>query len=977
MNLRRTTAAFILLAVSPQGAIAATPQLHIDVGNQLNWTSSNGNTYQLQGAPDAAGPWSDLGDSTIGDGSIQTYFDPAGSIGSHYQLVETTPGTDPPPLLPLNGGFETGTESEPENWTTSASQEPIRTDTESHSGGFCVQSALANIGTAPSEGILTQTIGDEGESIVEGESYDFSFWAKQVSSGPSYIQQYELQWLNEMNAVVGGTGLKNFSATFGTWSEVEDLGLIAPAGAVGAKVTFRFVTGAVLDGHGEVLIDDVSIASEVDTGSPPETTYLPLLAQPTARISWPTVAGVPYQPRSTTDLVNWTNIDPVIQGDGGIGEFLAPMDMTTEAFRVEFPSSPDGPDPETGIVALFDASTVLEAPTTVDTPTALITYVADRARDRHAREAIFDSYDHYLSWYWEQRVANIEIIDRVAKGGTDITFNYSTHGLLSTAEFRTFFAGVTTPAQYNSNQAATLVSTTDSATPGETDYNYSATVDENANEGNRPLQIGDRIEVEISQFLQAPRNGRKNYYGTTMLYIVGQGIVPWAQGNDLGFPGGVVDNVNLDLDSHPLPMQAWLGGQTTLPYQYSNEPEHRFKQTAGNISPTNGGPFMLGRRLHHTDFGNGNHSESGNPVFATHSGKLGPDFISRSCVECHVNNGRALPPEIGDPMFQTVVKVGSDAEGTPHPTLGSVIQPQTTGASAEASATIASYVTSSGQYGDGTSYSLRQPVYAFQGVTPNYFSVRLAPQLVGLGLLEAIDEQMIIDLADPNDDDEDDISGRYQTLVDPETDETRLGRFTNKSGQARLSHQVAAALNTDMGIATTVFPILDGETSATTPEISDSELEQMTKYVALLGVGARRDLDDPLALSGEQLFVSANCTACHTPELSTGPYHPMAELRNQTIRPYTDLLLHDMGAGLADNMGEGDASGSEWRTPPLWGIGLTAGVSGGEAYLHDGRARTLEEAILWHGGEATDSKEAFRTMSSSDRNALIKFLKSL
>jgi CxxC motif-containing protein (DUF1111 family) len=151
----------------------------------------------------------------------------------------------------------------------------------------------------------------------------------------------------------------------------------------------------------------------------------------------------------------------------------------------------------------------------------------------------------------------------------------------------------------------------------------------------------------------------------------------------------------------------------------------------------------------------------------------------------------------------------------------------------------------------------------------------------------------------------------------------------------------------------------------------------MTRYVALLGIGARRDLSNPQAIRGAQVFASSQCVKCHTPDLTTGPHHPMAELRNQTIHPYTDMLLHDMGPGLADNMGEGGASGSEWRTPPLWGIGLTAGVSGGEAYLHDGRARTLEEAILWHGGEAEASKEAFRTLPSADRAALIKFLKSL
>jgi CxxC motif-containing protein (DUF1111 family) len=462
-----------------------------------------------------------------------------------------------------------------------------------------------------------------------------------------------------------------------------------------------------------------------------------------------------------------------------------------------------------------------------------------------------------------------------------------------------------------------------------------------------------------------------------LLYIVGQGIVPWAQGNDMGFNGGIVGTVNQSLDSYPLPATAWLGGQTTLPYQYSNEPEHRFKQTAGNISPTNGLPFMLGRRLHHTDFGNGAHSEPDNPIFTEQLGKLGPKFIARSCVECHVNNGRALPAAVGTPLTKWVFKVGSDASGTTHPTLGHVLQSQSSSGPNEGNVSIASYTTSGGQYGDATPYSLQKPNYSFSGTTPAFFSARIAPQLVGLGLLEAVSESTIAALADPDDANIDGISGRIQTVLDPETNQQRLGRFGDKAGRVRLSHQIAGALNTDMGVTTPIFPLLDGETSGGAPEISAANLDLMTRYVALLGVGARRDLTNAQALSGEQSFNSAGCIKCHTPNLTTSPYYPMTELRNQTIHPYTDLLLHDMGSGLADNMGEANATGSEWRTPPLWNIGLTVGVSGGEAYLHDGRARSLEEAILWHGGEAEAAKEVFRTMSAAERAALVKFLKSL
>ena len=641
----------------------------------------------------------------------------------------------------------------------------------------------------------------------------------------------------------------------------------------------------------------------------------------------------------------------VIPENGGTSESVAPRGSNPRFSRVTQPDPPAVS--KDGIVELFNASTALEAPVILDTPEALVTRVGDRARDRHAREGNFHAYDHYLSWYWEERTLALEIVDRVAKGGTDITFHYTTLAPLGAAEFRAFFRGLGTVAEYHHNVIAPRVG------PNQ----YSATISNKLPE-NRPLRTGDQIEIEISQFLQAPANGRSNYYGTAILYVVGQGIVPWQGGGPL-------------LDSVPLPESAWLGGRTTLPYQYSNEPGDRFKQTAGNIAPANIQPFMFGRRLHHTDFGDGSHSEPGNPAFSDHGGKLGPKFIGRSCVECHTNNGRALPPEPGEPMFKTVVKTGADAGGAPHPALGAVLQPRDVGGEPEAGASIAGYTIVEGHYADGAVYSLRQPNYHFERVAPEFFSARLAPPLVGMGLLEAVAESTILALADPDDANGDGVSGRPRTVIDPETGETRLGRFTAKAGKARLRHQIASALNTDMGIGTSVFPLPDGQGSGGAVELGEDELDQMTRYVALLGVGARRDLDSAPALAGERLFAAAGCIKCHSPELATSPFHPMAELRGQTIHPYTDLLLHDMGPGLADKMGEPGATGSEWRTAPLWGIGLTAGVSGGEAYLHDGRARSLEEAILWHGGEGEAAKEAFRTLSRHDREALVAFLKSL
>jgi CxxC motif-containing protein (DUF1111 family) len=446
------------------------------------------------------------------------------------------------------------------------------------------------------------------------------------------------------------------------------------------------------------------------------------------------------------------------------------------------------------------------------------------------------------------------------------------------------------------------------------------------------------------------------------------GMVPW-------------QGVGKNLDPEPLPPAAWLGGRTTLPYQYSNEPRERFKQMATNIAPLNAQPFMRGRRLHHTDFETGVHSERGNPAYHEHAGKLGPQFVSRSCVECHVNNGRALPPEVGKPMFQSVVKVGATGDGSPHSQLGSAVQSRAVAGSPkpEAGVVINSYTVIAGKYGDGTEYTLRKPSYEFKDIIPEFYSVRLTPQLVGLGLLEAVSESSILALADPDDADRDGISGRARVVCDPQTQQPRLGRFGYRASQPKLIHQIAAALNSDMGVTTSIFPKLDGAPSRSdsSPELADAELDHLYRYVATLGVSARRRLDDPISRRGEVLFTEAKCAKCHVSELTTSTQHLLAELRRQKIQPFTDLLLHDMGSGLADNLGEGNASAAEWRTSPLWGIGHTSDVSQGESYLHDGRARTLEEAILWHGGEAEDAKESFRTMLQADRAALVGFLRSL
>ncbi|MDF1838578.1 MAG: di-heme oxidoredictase family protein, partial [Planctomycetota bacterium] len=618
------------------------------------------------------------------------------------------------------------------------------------------------------------------------------------------------------------------------------------------------------------------------------------------------------------------------------------------------------------LVPLYDASTPLEPELQVDTPSALITRFADRARDRHAREDQFQAYEHYLPHYWEHRTAQVEIVDTIGRGGSTITFNVISQWPLSPseAELRFFYRGINTVAEYHNNGVMAAVPSLDQ--PGSNLRHYTRSLNFNQ-KTLAPLQVGDRLEFELSQFLSGVPIGRNNYYGTATLYVVGEGVVPFETRGTFGDPQTELE------DSYPLPAAAHLGGGTTLSYPYSDESDNHFMQMAPNLAPQNGQTFVQGRRVHHTDFGDGSHDETtDNPPFAELAGQLGTRYIDRSCVACHDRNGRALPAVAGQPLSGYVVRVG-DANGAAHATLGSVLQPRSTSGAPEGGASLGAWTNVRG---------LRTPTLNFQGPTPKHYSLRIAPPLVGMGLLEAIAESTVQALADPNDADGDGISGRMRLVADPVTGEQRLGRFGWKGSQASVRQQVAAAFNTDMGVLTSVFPAPDSgpqqaNNDPQSPELADARLDELTAYVSLLGVNARRNLDDPSALEGEALFASASCNACHVETLQTSPFHPKAELRNQTIHAYTDLLLHDMGPGLASTLIEGNASPSEWRTAPLWNLGQSAGVSGGESYLHDGRARNLHEAILWHGGEGLASRQAYDAMTPNQKADLQAFLLSL
>lgn len=371
---------------------------------------------------------------------------------------------------------------------------------------------------------------------------------------------------------------------------------------------------------------------------------------------------------------------------------------------------------------------------------------------------------------------------------------------------------------------------------------------------------------------------------------------------------------------------------------------------------------------------------------------LGPIFNNVSCISCHHNDGKGSPTLglITSSLLARISIPGTDGHDGPNPAPGFGVQLQDkaiNGFQKEAKVNV-SYQEIPFTFPDGQTVSLRKPAYTLSDpyipLPANYMiSVRMAPPVFGLGLLDLIPAATILEKADPNDKNGDGISGRPNYVYNPQTNKTELGRFGLKANVPTLMIQVAGAAQQDMGVTNYVFPQesswgqsqFDGLHDD--PDMPDSILNALEFYVRTLAVPARRNVSNAAVLNGQKIFNQINCSGCHTPTVYTGVDVRLPALSHQRIHPYTDLLLHDMGSGLADNRPDYLASGSEWRTAPLWGIGLFQKVNGEAFYLHDGRARTLIEAILWHGGEAENAKNQFIHLSRTDRDDLISFLKSL
>lgn len=368
---------------------------------------------------------------------------------------------------------------------------------------------------------------------------------------------------------------------------------------------------------------------------------------------------------------------------------------------------------------------------------------------------------------------------------------------------------------------------------------------------------------------------------------------------------------------------------------------------------------------------------------------LGPLFNNVACINCHIADGRGRPPLGSEALETMLIRIsvdGTNQHGGPNPVpgFGGQLQDKSIFGYEPEGNVIISYIEISGNYPDGTPYSLRKPNYQLVGQVPSGVNVspRVAPFVFGLGLLEAISEIDILSNADEFDSDGDGISGKPNYVWNDQTNSESLGRFGWKANQPNLYQQSATAYVNDIGVTNPLYQLENCHDNAVCdtlnddPEITNEILESVELYVQTLAVPGRRNFDDSEVISGKEIFKSIGCGGCHTSEFRTGN-HLVSELSNQRVFPYTDLLLHDMGDGLADNRNDFKADGKEWRTPPLWGIGLVNVVNGHTNFLHDGRARNLEEAILWHAGEAEQAKENFKNLKLIERVQLIKFLNSL
>lgn len=445
------------------------------------------------------------------------------------------------------------------------------------------------------------------------------------------------------------------------------------------------------------------------------------------------------------------------------------------------------------------------------------------------------------------------------------------------------------------------------------------------------------------------------------------------------------------------PGEARSGGAATV----RKTDQNAFSLPSANLPPSRRVDFSVGNSFFRSPWVIA-------PSTTTARDGLGPLFNTNACQNCHIKDGRGHPPapdatnavsmlvRLSIPDSPAYAKVIEQVGVVPEPVYGGQFQDMAVpGVTPEGKVRV-EYTPVPIRFKDGTEVELRKPVLQFTqlGYGPMHpdtrFSARVAPPMIGLGLLEAIPEEAILANAAAQAKENNGIKGRVNRVWDDELQKTVAGRFGWKAGQPNLNQQNVHAFSGDMGLTTSLRPFDDCTDAQTAckqapngngpggePEVSDNILRLVLFYTRNLAVPARRGVNDEQVLAGKNLFFQAGCQSCHTPKYTTAANAAEPELANQVIRPYSDLLLHDMGDDLADNRTEFQASGRDWRTPPLWGIGLTQAVSGHTQFLHDGRARNLLEAVLWHGGEAQQAQQQVLSFNAEQRAALLAFLNSL
>lgn len=455
----------------------------------------------------------------------------------------------------------------------------------------------------------------------------------------------------------------------------------------------------------------------------------------------------------------------------------------------------------------------------------------------------------------------------------------------------------------------------------------------------------------------------------------------------------------------PEPFETMPGGASSVRARTTAD---AFSQPSGNMGFDREMPFKLGNGLFRKLWVPA-------PSSTRASDGLGPLFNARACQNCHIKDGRGHPPATGEPAVSMVLRLSRARPGEtaidapaiedwlasqPDPQFGEQLQTFAAPGHAAEGALAIRYRPRTVTLSGGEVVTLREPTYAIdtggRGKPPPglMLSPRVAPAMIGLGLLEAIPAADILAHADPDDADGDGISGRPNVVLSREFGRPMLGRFGLKAGVATVREQSAAAFSADMGLSNPLFPDPWGDCTAAQAEcraapdgqedglrdgleVDAASLDLVTFYARNLAVPERRGAGEAEVLAGKAAFAALGCGSCHVPKFVTHRLTDRPEQSFQLIWPYTDLLLHDMGEGLADHRPEGRATGREWRTAPLWGIGLATQVNGEARFLHDGRARSLTEAILWHGGEAQAARDGFVALPPGDRAALIRFLESL